>query len=176
MLDISFNRAIQIVYLKQLVTNFATQCFTPEGDHQANEYSFTISLDGLCDDARHIACANNLNLNYVFARACARLNFCALNFFLWRHFVKSSDLLFNVLSLFDFRIKIFSSKHKSHDLPPAVYAGTRLIIDHLMLNDLPFSPNQSIVAYPHYPPMRNRLRQVLLYMNKHSYAVNTTPS
>ena len=139
MLDISFNRAIQIVYLKQLVTNFATQCFTQEGDHQANEYSYTISLDGLCDDASHIACANNLNLNYVFARACARLKFCALNFFLWRHFVKSSDLLFNVLSLFDFRIKIFSSKHRSHDLPPAVYAGTRLIIDHLMLNDLPFS-------------------------------------
>ena len=53
--------------------------------------------------------------------------------------MKSSDLLFNVLSLFDFRIKIFSSKHRSHDLPPAVYAGTRLIIDHLMLNDLPFS-------------------------------------
>ena len=113
MLDISFNRAIQIVYLKQLVTNFATQCFTPEGDHQANEYSYTISLDGLCDDARHIACANNLNLNYVFARACARLKFCALNLFLWRHFVKSSDLLFNVLSLFDFRIKIFSSKHRA---------------------------------------------------------------
>ena len=40
MLDISFNRAIQIVYLKQLVTNFATQCFTPEGDHQANEYIY----------------------------------------------------------------------------------------------------------------------------------------
>ena len=98
MLDISFNRAIQIVYLKQLVTNFATQCFTPEGDHQANEYSYIISLDGLCDDARHIACANNLNLNYVF------------------------------------------------------------------------------VAYPHYPPIRNRLRQVLLYMNKHSYAKTTTPS
>ena len=64
-----------MVYLKQLVTNFATQCFTPEGDHQANEYSYTISLDGLCDEARHIACANNLNLSYVFARACARLNF-----------------------------------------------------------------------------------------------------
>ena len=64
-------RAIQIVYLKHLVTNFATQCFTPEGDHQANEYSYTISLDGLCDDARHIACANNLNLNYVFAQARA---------------------------------------------------------------------------------------------------------
>ena len=38
------------------------------------EYSYTkttISLDGLCDDARHIACANNLNLNYIFARARA---------------------------------------------------------------------------------------------------------
>ena len=53
--------------------------------------------------------------------------------------MKSSDLLFNVLSLFDFNIKIFSSKHMSDDLPPAVYAGTRLIIGHLMLNDLPFS-------------------------------------
>ena len=54
-----------LMNLKQIVTNFATQCFTPEGDHQANEYSYTISLDGLCDDARHIACANNLNLNYI---------------------------------------------------------------------------------------------------------------
>ena len=53
--------------------------------------------------------------------------------------MKSSDLLFNVLSTFDFKVKIFSSKHRSHDLSPAVYAGTRLIIDHLMLNDLPFS-------------------------------------
>ena len=35
---------IYIVYLKQLVTNFATQCFTPEGDHQANEYSYTIYI------------------------------------------------------------------------------------------------------------------------------------
>ena len=31
-----------------------------------------MSLDGLCDDARHIACANNLNWNYVFAQARAR--------------------------------------------------------------------------------------------------------
>ena len=53
-----------------------------------------ISFNGLCDDARHIACADNLNLNYVFAQARARLKLCALNFFLWRHFVKSSDLLF----------------------------------------------------------------------------------
>ena len=109
MLDISFNRAIQIVYLKQIVTNFATQCFTPEGDHQANEYSYTISLDGLCDDARHIACANNLNLNYVFARARARLKFCALNFFLWRHFVKSSDLLFK-------RVPAYTAGGRSCDL------------------------------------------------------------
>ena len=49
--------------------------------------------------------------------------------------MKSSDLLFNVLPLFDFRIKIFSSKHRSHDLPPAVYAGTRLIIDHTKVRE-----------------------------------------
>ena len=85
MLDISFNRAIQIVFLKQLVTNFATQCFTPEGDHQANEYSYTISLDGLCDDARHIACTNNLNLNYVCAQARALEVLCVELFSMAAH-------------------------------------------------------------------------------------------
>ena len=70
-------------------------------------------------------------------RARALLKFCALNFFLWRHFAKSSDLLFNVFSLFDFMINSFSSKQRLHDLPPAMYAGTHLIIDHLMVNSLP---------------------------------------
>ena len=69
----------------------------------------------------------------------ALLKFCALNFFLWRHFAKSSDLLFNVFSLFDFMINSFSSKQRLHDLPPAMYAGTHLIIDHLMVNSLPVS-------------------------------------
>ena len=42
--------------------------------------------------------------------------------------MKSSDLLFNVLSLFDFRIKIFSSKHRSHDLPPALCLEEKIFI------------------------------------------------
>ena len=49
------------------------------------------------------------------------------------HFAKSSDLLFNVLSLFGFKIKTFSTKHRLHDFPPEVYAGTRLIIN-LLIN------------------------------------------
>ena len=36
-------------------------------------------------------------------------------------------------------INSFSSKQRLHDLPPAVYAGTHLIIDHLMVNSLPVS-------------------------------------
>ena len=36
---------IYIVYLKQIVTNFATQCFTPEGDPIRLEHKKLLSYD-----------------------------------------------------------------------------------------------------------------------------------
>ena len=45
------------------------------------------------------------------------------------------------------------SMHRSHDLPPAVYAGTRLIIAHWMLNYQQFSFKfQAYTSKAPFPP------------------------
>ena len=66
--------------------------------------------------------------------ARAHLKFSARKLFLCRHLEKNSDHLFNVsLSLFDFNMESFSSRQTLQLFPPAVYAGIRLMIDHLMV-------------------------------------------
>ena len=49
------------------------------------------------------------------------------------HLENSSDRLFNVFSLLDFKMENFSSRQKLPLFPPAVYAGIRLMIGHLMV-------------------------------------------
>ncbi len=68
------------------------------------------------------------------ARAFDILKFFALNLFRWRHLANSSDRLFNVLSQSDLTNDSFSSRQRLHLEPPAAREGTRLIMDHLMVN------------------------------------------
>ena len=72
---------------------------------------------------------------------CARVKFRARNLFLCRHFANSSDRLFKDDLLFAFNKHSFSSRQRGQFFPPAVYAGTRFSIDHLMSKSLSFHFN-----------------------------------
>ncbi len=62
------------------------------------------------------------------------LKFFTLNLFRWRHLANSSDRLFNILSQSDLTNDSFSSRQRLHLEPPAAREGTRLIMEHLMVN------------------------------------------
>ena len=90
-----------------------------------------MAVNGLFD----VGHAGVIDFHKIFNRNNAR------NLFLCRHFANSSDRLFKDDLLFVFNKHSFSSRQRWQFFPPAVYAGTRFSIDHLISKSLSFRLN-----------------------------------